>query len=1200
MSEMITVASGFQYSVNIGYDLNHDDKLQNFIPTKSSLELMQDILLSTQDSSTERARVLIGAYGKGKSHIVLTILSILMRKDWNLFKKLKAKVEGNAALSQCVENFYDSGKKLLPVIISGSSSSMPQSFLLALQKALSENDLMDIMPETNYQAAINAIKKWETEFPETYKKLKKEIGKPVEKLVEEIKQYNIEAYEEFVKLYPSLTSGSVFNPFVGFDVIELYESVVKNIKSKGYSGIYVVYDEFSKFLEANIKEASVSDTKMLQDFAEKCNRSGENQLHLMLISHKEIANYIDTLPKQKVDGWKGVSERFKHIHLNNNFTQTYEIISSVILKEDKKKWNSFKKTYAVAFNELISRYTAHAIFSDSTKETVNNTIYGCYPLHPVTTFMLPRLSERVAQNERTLFTFLSANGTSTLPKFLDGYRDDSFSTITPDMIFDYFEPLFRKESYTSDLHRNYVLTKNILDRLTGNAIETKIIKTISLIYFLEQFDKIKPTASELVEIYSLDYEQDEIRQAIDELIYREYVIYLKLSNDFLRLKQSSNVNIKQEIADMIERNRIKFTVKGTLNSASVDNYMYPSRYNDDREMTRYFTFVFINESEVMEDTDWNIKSESVNGDGVIYGIIPNSSESIKKLRKTITKTSKGNERCIFVIPNKYTEISDVVLKFNAVTELRDAAEGNEILFDEYEVIYEDLRDVIIEFIAQYTHPENFKAVYIHNGEEKSITRKAGLTALMSDICEHVYNRTPVINNEAINKSELTGVAVNSRNKIITGLLRNTLEPGLGLTGTGQEVSIMRSTLLRKNVIVEENGITKVNLITGDDDMDYMLGLISGFIQSAKKTGERCFVDLYNDLISPVNGIGIRKGLLPIYLAAVLHEYRQEAVIVGEFGEVPINVDTLLQIEANPSLFRIKYLEWDPEKEAYIDSLETIFNEFINEAEKTSNSYDYVVSAMKRWYLALPKYSKERKPNYEDRRYGTLVKLLKQNIGSYELLFSKIPCAISDSGDLVVAVEEVKHAKAYYDDAINVLIKHLIEDVKRMFAIAGADNLPERSSMTSVVIDWSECLNQSVFEQLFENGADKFLGLVRSISNDERGFIIKLGKLITDLRIEDWDDKTIEQFKKRLKQYKTTAEEFSGENGSTVGGETSTYSLTFIDGEGNTVTRRFDKVEQSKRGKLLMNSILADIDSMGHAISEQEKRQILMEVLKKMC
>lgn len=77
MSKMISVASGFQYSVNIGYDLNNEDKLKNFIPTKSALELLEDILLSTNPSSTERARILIGAYGKGKSHIVLMMRSCL-------------------------------------------------------------------------------------------------------------------------------------------------------------------------------------------------------------------------------------------------------------------------------------------------------------------------------------------------------------------------------------------------------------------------------------------------------------------------------------------------------------------------------------------------------------------------------------------------------------------------------------------------------------------------------------------------------------------------------------------------------------------------------------------------------------------------------------------------------------------------------------------------------------------------------------------------------------------------------------------------------------------------------------------------------------------------------------------------------------------------------------------------------------------
>ena len=74
MSKMISVASGFQYSVNIAYDLHDDTKIENFIPTQAFLSLLDDVLESMNDKSNDRARVLIGAYGKGKSHIILTIL----------------------------------------------------------------------------------------------------------------------------------------------------------------------------------------------------------------------------------------------------------------------------------------------------------------------------------------------------------------------------------------------------------------------------------------------------------------------------------------------------------------------------------------------------------------------------------------------------------------------------------------------------------------------------------------------------------------------------------------------------------------------------------------------------------------------------------------------------------------------------------------------------------------------------------------------------------------------------------------------------------------------------------------------------------------------------------------------------------------------------------------------------------------------
>ena len=210
---------------------------------------------------------------------------------------------------------------------------------------------------------------------------------------------------------------------------------------------------------------------MLQDFAEKCCRSGALQLHIMLISHKEVANYIDKLPKEKTDGWRGVSDRFKHIHMNNNFSQTYEIISSVI-QHDASMWTDFCAKYTREFNILFERYSAHQAFIDSQGE-ISTAIIGCFPLHPISTFILPRLSERIAQNERTLFTFLSAEGISTLPAFLDNY-DNDFTLVTPDCIYDYFEPLF-KDDY---IRKTYDVMSTFKKELEGISYKDELSKLI--------------------------------------------------------------------------------------------------------------------------------------------------------------------------------------------------------------------------------------------------------------------------------------------------------------------------------------------------------------------------------------------------------------------------------------------------------------------------------------------------------------------------------------------------------------------------------------------------------------------------------------------------------------------------------------------------------------------------------------------------
>lgn len=1202
MSKMISVASGFQYSVNIGYDLHNDDKLKNFIPTKAALELLEEVLLSTIPTSTERARILIGAYGKGKSHIVLTILSMLMRKDRSLFEKLIEKISDDQRLLHTIDSYYESNKSILPVIITGSSTSLTQAFLLALQRTLSDNGLMDIMPETNYKAAIQAIERWHKDYPETYTRFTELIRNPIDKFLNALEMFDPSAYEEFEHIYPMLTAGSVFNPFLGFDVVELYENAARGLRKKGYSGIYVVYDEFSKYLEANITEASVSDIKMLQDFAEKCSRSGDTQMHIMLISHKEIANYIDKLPKQKVDGWRGVSERFKHIHLNNNFSQTYEIIGSVINKSSA--WQSFINAHDDEFGNIHQRYCTHPIFSDVSTAEYGENLKKCYPLHPVSMYVLPRLSERVAQNERTLFTFLSAEGASTLSAFLKKHEDDRYLLLPPDLIYDYFEPLFRKEAYEGNIHKVYLLTTSILDQLENESLECKIVKTISLIYILEQFERLKPTSDEIMSIYANSYTMDEIQDAIQTLVKKKFLVYRKRSNNYLQLKQSSGINIRERINDVVESQRRRTNVVETLNSVNFDSYVYPSQYNDEHDMTRYFAFEFVTAQDISSTDHIANRIGTSDADGIIFGVLPSEEDSIESLSSEILARSQECQQAVFVLPQKHDFIEHSVRELNAVTALRDEANGDKILFDEYEIVYEDLVQVVNRYISTYTHPELSSSRYIHDGKYVAISRKAGLTKLVSEICDEVFPLTPVISNEVINRNEPTSIATNSRTRIVAALLRTELEPNLGLAGTRQEVSIMRSTLLRTGILDQSGSTVVLNLVPKDEKITNMLAVIESFILEARHFEKLSFEVLYDRLTGSAGRIGLRKGLIPIYLAVVLHGHKQKIVITDRNGQVTLNSDALNLINLNPANFFISHVDWDSEKERAVRYLEKLFAEYIIEAEKNISAYDHVANAMRRWYMALPRYAKECRIDSEgnriDKRYVAFLRDLRVPGSNYQLLFKKLPKDFAYEEFSIGLTENIEHAVSYFNGLLPSLSALLIRQTKEMFSM-GADNLNVKT-LSSVARDWTDKLDKGVFEQLFADGTERILGLLHVATNDDETLIARIAKAVTGLRLEDWDSNTLESFKKMLQAHKDTAESFTSSQQEPDNEDvfSSDYKVSFVDDDGKVTTKRFERIERSRRSQLLYNQVRSALSAMGQSITEQEKRQVLIEILKDYC
>lgn len=77
-SDFICVNEGFQTSVNLEYDLNIPAKVKGYIPTEQSVRVLGEFLKSFyySNDTQSRANVLVGPYGRGKSHLLLVLSAI--------------------------------------------------------------------------------------------------------------------------------------------------------------------------------------------------------------------------------------------------------------------------------------------------------------------------------------------------------------------------------------------------------------------------------------------------------------------------------------------------------------------------------------------------------------------------------------------------------------------------------------------------------------------------------------------------------------------------------------------------------------------------------------------------------------------------------------------------------------------------------------------------------------------------------------------------------------------------------------------------------------------------------------------------------------------------------------------------------------------------------------------------------------------
>ena len=189
--DFIEVNSGFQSSINLEYDLNKIEKIRSYIPTEQSIKMLGVFLRSFyyDKDPGARASVLLGPYGRGKSHLMLvltalTSLDVFKSSNYStdiardvqleLCNKISAVDPEIGALAKAV---VEEKIRTLPIIINSNSTDISQAFLIALKNALEIAGLNELLPTTHFDAAIEMIDKWGSEYPSAIKVFKEELSK---------------------------------------------------------------------------------------------------------------------------------------------------------------------------------------------------------------------------------------------------------------------------------------------------------------------------------------------------------------------------------------------------------------------------------------------------------------------------------------------------------------------------------------------------------------------------------------------------------------------------------------------------------------------------------------------------------------------------------------------------------------------------------------------------------------------------------------------------------------------------------------------------------------------------------------------------------------------------------------------------------------------------------------------------------------
>lgn len=1185
--EVIEIQKGFQASVNLEYDLNKTGKVRSYIPTEQSVKILGAFLRSYyfQGESADRATVLVGPYGRGKSHLLL-ILAALTSLDVRARTAKEKKQAKKIILDLCdkiqrvdaeagalARAIVDSEIRTLPVIINSNSTDVNQAFLAAIQDALMQAGLEFLLPSTYFDSAAAMIDTWESSYPKAYAALAKELKQHktnIESLRIGLKQFQQRSYDLFCQCYPRIAAGAQFNPLSNTDVVKLYMSVADSLQSQtDYHGITVIFDEFSKFLESNLDTSKMHNFKLIQDMAEAATRSKEAQLHFTCITQKSILDYSSS------DSFKTVEGRFRTLHFVTSSEQSYELIANTIVK--KPAFGDFWNEYASAIRSVADEAARTALFNDLSPEAYEEKIVlGCFPLAPLSVFSLLHISELVGQNERTLFTFLAQKEEGSFGAFIEK-EIESPEWITVDYVYDYFEELLKIEVFNRTVHSVWAKTDAAL-RQAKNTAQMRILKAIAIIDIIAD-ERLRPVPAHIKA--SLLMDDLEFQQAVTALLKR-HILSQRKSLEYVLLT-ANGVDAQRSVDNYVKTSLVKIDFCKTLSRACDLGYVIPRAYNDRYSMFRCFKSIYMEANAFLQTGDAQQLLNAYLYDGLIVHIVSLDTDTSPRVLEHLQGFADFPQ--IVVCMTKLPFRAENLLKQYEAAGILLAKNEDPHLADELEILREDLEKRIREMVSAMYSPTSECSLFANCRGALDVSRQTELNHEISRICCEVYSKTPVVNNEMVNKGSLNTQNIKARNMVMSWILQHAEDHVIPcMEGHGPEVSIFKSAY-------KQTGLD-ISATSTDPGMNEVLDKIDRFLHGCEDC-KRNFLPLYQMLTSAP--YGMRKGIIPLYIVYVMRQYTKSMVLYFKGKEIELSASALSDLNDSPENYELLMERGTADKNQYLDKLQALFSKHIDARTPSVNRVYSVVKSMQNWARSLPEYTKKFKhylENGESKYIAPPVQtirgeLIKFEINSRELLFDTWISKLSPRGSLEDCYEAISQAKELLDKHLTVYRKELIKKLTGLFA-------PDyQGGLTHSLTAWYKELPDSTRTHAFDAGANALLAAAGAINSyDDDVLLDQLVEIFASIAIEDWNDTMAESFIKNITDAMGRISEYS----QLPHAATSQKGRLLIATGGAQIEKTFAAGAITPLGKTALNNLRSVFEDYSGALAPDEQLAIVAQLI----